>query len=252
MKIGLNLYSIRNQTQNKKDLIKTLKQLKKDGCDFVQFSGSPVPLTELKDVIKQSKMPIIVTHSPMERILHDTDKLIKEHKSFNCPRIGLGMIPDKAIYSNDQKVTKTIDQLEKAAIKMKKQGIKFFYHNHQFAFRKLKNGKTIFEYMIKKAPHINFILDTYWVQYGGASIIDMIHTLKGRIECVHLKDYKINDKLEPEFAPLGDGNINLASVIKEAKKAGTKYFLIEQDNAAIKKDGYKDIVKSIRYIKENF
>lgn len=252
MKIGVNLYSIRNMIQTKPDLIKTLKQLKKDGCDFVQFSGSPVPLTELKDVVKKTKMPIVLTHVPLDRILNDTDKLIKEHKSFGCTRIGLGMIPDKKIYAEDKKVMKVINQLEVVAKKMKEQGMTFFYHNHQFAFRKLANGETIFEYMYYMAPHIQFTLDTYWVQYGGMALNEAIRNLEGRIECVHLKDYKINNNLEPEFAPLGDGNINFKRVISEMKIAGTKYFFIEQDNAATKKDGYKDIVKSIKYIKENF
>ena len=238
--------------QTKKDLIKTLKQLKKDGCDFVQFSGSPIPLNELKEVTRVTKMPIVLTHSPFERILHDTNQLIKEHKSFGCTRIGLGMIPDKKIYIDDKKVIQVIDQLEKVAKKMKAQGITFFFHHHQFEFRKLKNGKTIFEYIRNKAPHIQFTLDTYWVQYGGANIVDIIRSLKGRIECVHLKDYKVSEQLAPEFAPLGDGNINLHAVVDKMKKFGTKYFLIEQDNAAEKKDGIKDIIKSIKYLKEEF
>lgn len=238
--------------QTKADLIKTLKQLKKDGCDFVQFSGSPVPLIELKDASKKSKMPIILTHSPFDRILNDTDNLIKEHKSFGCTRIGLGMIPDKNVYSDDKNVIQVINQLEKTAIKMNRQGVSFFYHNHHYAFRKLKSGETIFHYMFRKAPHIQFTLDTYWVQYAGVSLDEIIPALNGRIECVHLKDYKINDNFEPEFAPLGDGNINFKRIIKLAKASKTKYFIIEQDNAATKKDGYKDIVKSIKYIKENF
>lgn len=252
MKIGVNLYSIRNLVQTKKDLINTLKCLKKDGCDFVQFSGSPVSLIELKEVTKVTKMPIILTHVPFERIIHDTNRLIKEHQSFGCNQIGLGMIPDKATYADDKKIIKAINELEIAAKKIKEKGMTLFHHNHQFEFRKLKTGETIFNYMKRNAPHLHFTLDTYWVQYGGASIIDTIHGLKGRIECVHLKDYKINDQLEPEFAPLGDGNINLKQIIKETKLAGSKYFIIEQDNAATKKDGYNDIVKSIRYIKENF
>lgn len=252
MKIGVNLFSIRNLIQTKESLIKTLKALKKDHCDFVQFSGSPVPLKALKEVSKVTKMPIVITHAPYSRMVNDLDNLMKEHKSFNCSRIGLSRIDDMKIYPDDKKVKAEIDRLEKIAIKMNKKGFKFFFHNHNFEFRKMKDGETIFDYLIKKAPHINFILDIYWVQYSGANIIDMIRRLKGRVECIHLKDYKINDELNPEIAPLGDGNIDLEAVIKEAKKAGTKYFLIEQDNAADKKNGYQDIVKSIKYIKENF
>ncbi|MCQ2796816.1 MAG: hypothetical protein MJ213_05950, partial [Bacilli bacterium] len=67
MKIAVNLYSIRNMITNKNDLTKTLKLLKKHGCDFVQFSGSPVPLTDLVKISKTTKMPVVVTHSPFDR-----------------------------------------------------------------------------------------------------------------------------------------------------------------------------------------
>ena len=252
MKIGVNLYSIRNSIQTNKDLTTTLFALKKAGCDFVQFSGSPVPLTSLKEISKKTKMPIVLTHSPYNRIVNDLENLIKEHKEFNCRNIGLGSMPDKKIYNNENNIKKIINKLENVAKKMNKYDMQFYYHHHHQEFIKLKEGITILEYMAKKAPHINFTLDTYWVQYGGAAIIDTIHLLKGRIGCVHLKDYKINKDFIPEFAPLGDGTMNFKAIISECKKAGTKYFLIEQDNAAQIEDGFKDIIKSIKYIKENF
>lgn len=251
MKIGLNLYSIRNMIQTKPDLIKTLQRLKKAGCDFVQFSGSPVNLKELKDVVNKTKMPIVVTHVPYERIIKDTDNLIKEHLSFNCKYIGLGAL-DRALYNNEKKLKDAIKDLEKAASKISKKGLTFFFHNHNFEFRKLSNGETIYDYIIRTAPHIHFTLDTYWVQYGGRCIIKTIESVKNRVECVHLKDYMINEKLIPEFAPLGDGVLDFKAIVKAAKKAGTKYFLIEQDNAAEKPKGFNDVLRSIKYIKENF
>ena len=35
---------------------------------------------------------------------------------------------------------------------------------------------------------------------------------------------------------MGDGNIDFESVIKRAREAGTKYFIVEQDNAALLPD----------------
>jgi len=250
MKIGLNLYSIRNQLQNEKDFTKCLTNLKKAGCDFVQFSGSPLSLDVAAKVSKKTKMPIVVTHSPYDRIVNDLDNLMKDHKKCNCKYIGLGMMPDKALYNNEEKIKKVIATLNTQAKKMQSKGFGFFYHNHNHEFIKFKNGETIFDYMIKHAPYIHFTMDTYWVQYGGHSIMDMIHKLKGRIECVHLKDYMITKEFVPCFAPLGDGVINFKEIVKECKKAGTKYFLIEQDNAAILKDGFNQIVKSIKYAKK--
>lgn len=251
MKIGLNLYSIRNLIQTKKDLIKTLKQLKKDGLDFVQFSGSPVPLTDLLEASRASKMPILLTHVPVNRVTDDLDQLIKEHQSFRCSNIGISML-DKPIYLNEKKFKAIVKKLDQSAKKLKQKNMKFFYHNHAWDFIKLSSGETAYDYMINHAPNFNFTFDIYWAQFGGVNVIDTINRLKGRIDCVHLKDYMINKEYQPEFAPLGDGVMNLKKIVQAAKKAGCKYFFIEQDNAAIKKDGYKDIVKSIRYIKENF
>ena len=35
---------------------------------------------------------------------------------------------------------------------------------------------------------------------------------------------------------MGDGNIDFESVIKTAREAGTRYFIVEQDNAALLPD----------------
>jgi len=250
MKIGVNLYSIRNHLQNEKDFTKALMTLKKAGCDYVQFSGSPLSLDVAAKVSKKTKLPIVITHSPYQRITSDLNNLMKDHKKCNCKTIGLGMMPDIKLYTDEVRIKKVIKLLNDQAKKMNAKGFKFSFHHHFHEFRKFKDGTTIFDYMIKNAKNINFTLDTYWVQYGGASIIDTIHKLKGRIECVHLKDYMISKELKPCFAPLGDGVINFKEVVKEMKKAGTKYFLIEQDNAAEIKNGINDIIKSIKYAKK--
>jgi len=140
---------------------------------------------------------------------------------------------------------------------MSQNGYKFFYHNHHFEFVKV-DGETIFDYMIKNAPHINFTLDTFWVQYGGASISDMVDKLGGRIECVHLKDYKIFGQEgalvdhEPRFAPVGDGTIDFKSLIPKMQAAGTEYFLVEQDNAVKLPDPFGQVERSIKYLKGEF
>jgi len=195
-------------------------------------------------------MPIVITHSPYNRIINDLDNLIKEHKAMKCKAIGLGMMPDVKLYTDEKEIKKVITILNKQAKKINDNGMKFSFHHHFHEFIKFKNGETIFDFMIKNALNINFTLDTYWVQYGGASILEMIEKLKGRIECVHLKDYMITSELKPCFAPLGDGTINFKNIVKAMKKAGTKYFLIEQDNAAELKDGLDQVIKSIKYAKK--
>ena len=252
MKAGLNLYSIRNLIKTEEDFSATAKKLKEMGYDYIQYSGGPYDPEVIKRVSEESGLPVVLTHVPMDRIINDTDKLMEEHASFGCYNIGLGAMPLDAI--RDEKLCKeTIAKLNDSGKRMAEKGFKFFYHNHHIEFYK-HNGQTVFDYMIENAPYINFTADTYWLQYGGVDVLDYLEKLKGRIECVHLKDYTIvddGDWFKPQFTSVGDGTINYGKIVPKLKEWGVKYFLVEQDNAATLPDTLAPIERSIKYIKNN-
>jgi sugar phosphate isomerase/epimerase len=164
-----------------------------------------------------------------------------------CDYIGLGSIETEKIkeYNN---ALKTIELLEGAAVNLKTKGKKFFYHNHNFEFTKYENGKTFFDLLIENTKELGFILDTYWIQMGGVSILETIDKLKGRIDCVHLKDFKV-EKMTPRFAAIGDGNINFSDVVKAMKKSGTKYYFVEQDDIESYEKPFSEVEKSINFLK---
>lgn len=249
MKAGLNLYSIRNLIKTEEDFLDTAKKLKAMGYDYIQYSGGPYDPEMIKRVSEASGLPVVLTHVPMDRIINDTDKLMEEHASFGCYNIGLGAMPGDIIV-DEGKCKETIAKLDDAGKRMKEKGFKFFYHNHHIEFYK-HNGQTVFDYMIENAPNINFTADTYWLQFGGVNILDYLDKLKGRIECVHLKDYGVFKKdnwFEPKFTSVGDGNIDFVKVVAKMKELGVKYYLVEQDNAADLPDTLAPIERSIKYI----
>ncbi|MBO5883690.1 MAG: sugar phosphate isomerase/epimerase [Clostridia bacterium] len=251
--LGLNLHSIRNYLETEEKFTDVLEKLKEMGYSYVQFSGAPFDAPMIKRAISKTGMKVVLTHVPMDRILNDTEALMEEHESIGCKNIGLGAMPGSTI-TDPEKARKTIAALNEAGEKMAKGGFKFFYHNHSIEFIR-HDGKSVME-MLADAPYINFTLDTYWVQYAGVSIIDTIKKLSGRIECIHLKDYKIDVQedgwtVKPYYCPMGDGNIDFESVIKTAREAGTKYFIVEQDNAALLPDTLAQVEKSVCYVKKN-
>lgn len=252
MKLGLNLYSLRNMIQNKEDFLWTARMLKENGYDFLQFSGSPLSLAAAQEVSEQSGMPILLTHSPYERIVNDTEALMEEHRALGCRYIGLGSMPGIA-KASDEELLAMIGKLNEAGRRMQDKGFVFCYHNHWYEFRKLASGQPILDYMLEQAPFIHFIPDTYWIQYGGASITEYFEKMKGRMECVHLKDYRVDpESRQPDFTYLGNGAINFRSVIDTAVKCGAEHFFVEQDSAALLPDGLYQVIKSAKYIKENF
>ncbi len=255
MQAGLNLYSIRNFLDTEVHFLEAAKQLKQMGYAFMQYSGGPFDADMIARVSREADMPVVLTHVPYDRIVNDTERLMQEHARFGCTRIGLGAMPFDAL-GDPARCRSIVASLDKAGQVMEQNGFSFFYHHHHFEFAK-QGDQTVFDYMVENAPHVNFTLDTYWLQYGGVDIGATVDKLKGRIACVHLKDYMITQGqgpagFEPKFAPVGDGNIDFAALVPRMRAAGTEYFLVEQDNAATLPDTMQQVERSIRYIHEHF
>ena len=148
-------------------------------------------------------------------------------------------------------------KLNDVAEKFAKNGFKFFVHNHNNEFTKLSNGQTLYDYMIENCPYFNFTVDTYWLQLGGANILEYLDKIKGRIECVHLKDltvvYNPNTYMfDPKIAALGDGNLNFFGIVDKCKEGGTEYFLVEQDNAPTFESSYEQMEISFNNVRKLF
>ena len=256
MQAGLNLYSIRNYLDTEEHFLEAAKALKEMGYSYIQYSGGAFDADRIARVSAQSGLPVVLTHVPMDRIVGDTQALMEEHAKFGCKNIGLGAMPPDAI-ADEVRCKQMIEQLNKAGEVMQQNGFSLFYHHHHFEFFK-HGGQTVFEYMIENAPAINFTVDTYWLQYGGVSIMDFLPKLDGRMECVHLKDYRIETPLKadapfslnPRFAPVGEGTIDFVKVAAQMKELGAKYFIVEQDNACEFPDPYAQVQSSIDYIRK--
>lgn len=258
MKFGINLYSLRTLIGTEEDFLKTAEALSEMGFDTLQYSGAPFEPERIRRVSEKSGLPVVLTHVPMDRIINDTDALMKEHESFGCRIIGLGAMPP-AVVCDAENFKKNVEKLNEAGRKMSENGFTFCYHHHHFEMFRT-DGATALDHMIENAPYIHFTADTYWLQYGGADVLKTLEKMKGRVDCLHIKDYRINAKKDengnvsyvPGFAPAGDGVLDIKAIIDTAKKSGTVHFLVEQDDAVSYPEPLEQVKRSIKYLKENF
>lgn len=236
MKFGAQFYSIRNHTQTPEELYNSFKEMKKIGYSIAQMSGiCKMDPYVLKSYIEEFDLPVTCTHSPFDRILNDTDELIREHKIYGCDTIGLGMMP-KQYFDTAEGIRAFIKDMAEPIKKMNAEGITFAYHNHAKEFEDL-GGVNAMDILIEEGGNINFILDTYWVRRGGADNIAMIKRIGAdRMKNLHLKD--LSKEPDGPECPLGLGVIDFKPIVSLCNELGIPHALVEQDNAAISEDSY--------------
>lgn len=120
-----------------------------------------------------------------------------------------------------------VDMLNAIGKKCKDQGLQLLYHNHDFEYEKNKQGIVPIEYMIENSDpgFVNFQMDLYWVTKAGADPIAYFEKFPGRFKSWHVKDMN----KEGHFAPVGTGTIDFKRILKEKKKSGMEFYMVEQD-----------------------
>ena len=233
MKVGVQFYTIRDFCRTLDDFSESLKKVADMGYTTVQISGTcPYEAQWLADELKKNGLHIGLTHNSYDTIVKDTDKLIEAHKIFGCDCIGLGGMGGEsklAKYENEFK-----RDFRPAVQKIAAAGLQFMYHNHSEEYKeKYDDGTPLLHRMAEEftADEMGFTLDTFWVKYGGADVLDEIKYLKGRLPVVHFKDMLVNEAGETKMAWVGGGNrLDFEKIIPAFEAAGTKYAYIEQDD----------------------
>ncbi len=231
--LGLQLFTIRDNFKDEETIKESFKKMAEIGYGEAQTAGLFISPEKFAEYAKDAGVKICGTHYGWEDIRDRTDETMKIHEILGTTNIGIGGMPGYARESKEG-MLKFIDEANEVAAKIAKHGFKFTYHNHSFEFKKF-DGKTMMDYLIDgfDKDNVSFVLDTYWVQHGGASIAEMIERLAGRIDILHLKDMGAcggENHNVPYITEIGNGNINFKTIVPLAEKTGVKSFVVEQDS----------------------
>ncbi len=229
MKSAAQLYTLREFTQNESDYYQTCQRVKKMGYTSVQLSGAgPMEPETVRGISEELDLFVTATHIPHSMFVNELDKVIRNHHVMGCKYVGLGSMPREYLESAN-KLDEFIRIYSDISQKLKKEGLQFIYHNHNFEFLKF-DAKTVMDIMFENTPSCFFFeLDTYWVQAGGANPEYWIRKTKDRCEYIHFKDMGISNDLKTAFAPIGKGNLDWKGIIEACSFANVLYAAVEQD-----------------------
>ena len=256
MKIGVQLYTLRDYCKTLEDFSETLKKVADMGFSTVQVSGTCAYEAEwLRDQLKAAGLTCNLTHFNYDRIVNETEQVVNEHNTYGCRYIGLGAMP--GVFSKETEkipefAAEFVAKAKPAAKKISEMGSYFMYHNHGVEYRTFIDGKNCMEYLadVFTPEEMGFTLDTYWVVDGGSDPIKEIERLSGRLPCVHFKDYKEEADGTHHFTWCGDGIIDFSKIGAALEKAGTQYVFIEQDKTfPDEPDPFKCLANSRAHLK---
>jgi len=228
MKIGAQLFTVREFCKDLDGFSETLKRVADIGYTTVQVSAvCEFDPKWLKRELDRNGLQCVLTHTPAKKLEEDPYTAALEHSEYDCPRVGLGYF--KFAEEEGHRYEDFLRYVRPMVENINRAGKYFMYHNHASEFSR-SEGTLVLERIAQDfAPEaLGFTLDTYWIQAGGGDPAWWVEHFKGRVPCIHLKDFAFREG-DKCMAPVGEGNINFDRVFEKAESSGTEYMLVEQD-----------------------
>ncbi len=250
--IALQLYSLRNEM--KEDPVKYHKMIADWGISALEGGGTyGMSDAEYSKLLADNNLRVVGVSADYNQLTKTIQPIIDEAKKYGAKYATCYWIPhtEGAISMDEIKVATAL--FNSVGEQLKKEGITFTYHPHGYEFAKEGKG-VVMDYMLKNAEHFAFNMDVYWVAMGGGDPVKIMKKYKGKFPQLHLKDRKIgtpgskdgHGDVETNVV-LGTGDIDIAGLIKQAKKQGTKYLVIEDESSR----SVEQIPQSVAFIKKN-
>lgn len=242
--LAAQLYTVREFTKTPDAIAETFAKVRKMGYRAVQTSAlGPIEPKALRKIAKSEGLTICATHIGFDRLLNDMPGVIDEHKTIGCDNVAIGSMPVD-YRTGAEKVKEFARLANDAGAKLREAGLSFSYHNHSFEFEKVE-GKLIMDLIYENSAPENVLseLDTYWVQHGGADPAAWVTKLSNRLTLLHLKDMTMRGR-EQLMAEIGEGNLNWPAILKAAKKAKVRWYIVEQDTC--QRDPFESLAISLK------
>jgi sugar phosphate isomerase/epimerase len=234
--VGVQLYTVRTILNEKPPLevLRALEQIGYRECEVTQGN-----IEKIWDSLKQTKLKPVSLHLDTALFTRDQAKLPAALD--DAKKRGFSYVVCPYIAQQDrggvEVIKRLADTLNKAGALCAKSGLTLAYHNHAFEFESAGNGTLLDVLLNSSDPKLLTLeLDIMWARVAGVDPASVLQKYGKRVTLMHLKNVaanvgpQFNEKVQPaDFREVGNGAVDVASVLKAAAKAGVQHFFVEQD-----------------------
>lgn len=124
------------------------------------------------------------------------------------------------------------ERVAAVARRLRDEGMRAAWHNHDFEMRPLADGRTPLEHILDADPAIGWEADLAWVVRGGADPLEWLRRYSGRVSALHVKDIapEGENRNEDGWADVGSGTLDWPAFWRAGREAGADLFIAEHDN----------------------
>ena len=250
--VAIQVYGLRDLLENTPENFKNVMQQVKDlGYDGVELAGLYGLEPEfVKKTLAEVGLTPISAHVAFDEMMNDLDKVIADYSAIGVKFLVMPYMAEEYRPVNPEGFAKFLPMLNEVGEKIHKAGMTFLYHNHDFEFVKLEDGRWGYDAMFEAIPHDNLMpeLDTCWCDVATGDAPGFIRKYTDRIPVVHLKDYIKKGEvknmykligIETEeaegdtgyfgFRPVGFGQMIWEDILPAALDAHAQWVVVEQD-----------------------
>lgn len=226
--IGLQLYTLREIFA--KDPVKTLEQVAAIGYREVEFGGGGYDAMDsvmLRSTLDRLGLKAPSIHVGYDALLNQFDRQVTLAKALGADTIVLPYMTQE--HRTEQGWRAALPNFNRFAAALKKAGLGFAYHNHDFEFTERPGGVSLFERLVRETDPslVKIELDLFWAVRAGEDPGAWIDRLSDRLYAYHVKDMRADRSM----TAVGQGTIDFAALFKRKGSAGVRHFYVENDQA---------------------
>lgn len=247
-RIALQLYSIREHTAE--DFWGSLRQVKECGYNAVEFAGYfDHSAQELKEGLAELDLEPLSSHVGFD-LLRDTP----EEVALFSEELGLSFVVcPSADLSTIEKIEEAGRVFRHMTELLEPKGIGFGYHNHDYEFKTLDDGRVILDVLLEQGKEYGLLaeIDTCWAEVGGVDAPEYIKVLGQQAGPLHFKDLKKNyDPVKRDVdTVLGTGVVDFQRIIKDGEASGILERGVVVEQEGFEGNPFDELKAAVDYIR---
>jgi sugar phosphate isomerase/epimerase len=210
--------------------METLRQVAAIGYREVEYGGGGYDAMDHKALRREMdrlKLTAPSIHIPYDMLMQKFEASVTMATTLGAGTVILPYMTDQ--YRNAAAWTPAVANFNRIAEKLKKAGLNFAYHNHDFEFTTRPDGISLYERLIRDRDPalVKFELDLFWAIKAGVDVKALIRRLPGQFYSYHVKDMTKDGAM----TSVGLGTIDFADIFTLNALSGARHFYVENDQS---------------------